>query len=289
MTELRDRPQSALREFLAPMGGLAIGIVCLAVWWFAKASLMMSWWGGFPFFFMPAAVGFCVGGVMRILRREGTFGVAGLAVLITVIVSCVGMGMQHWFNVNKRVQNFADAAYDETLKYAKTATSISDDKILRQTLTNQVAVVGRFAARDLDLNQKDFWLWRNYLHFHWIAARQIIVYGQGGADKTIWEATKVFKNNVFFDDIVRSASSEDVTDDDVSNFEQMELPFLRKMANGKISRDDFENPLVAFVRTKLSFASMPSRGFDPFTGGFIVLGCIIAYKLVRESSEEEMI
>jgi hypothetical protein len=226
---------------------------------------------------------------MRILRREGTFGVAGLAVLITVIVSCVGMGMQHWFNVNKRVQNFADAAYDETLKYAKTATSISDDKILRQTLTNQVAVVGRFAARDLDLNQKDFWLWRNYLHFHWIAARQIIVYGQGGADKTIWEATKVFKNNVFFDDIVRSASSEDVTDDDVSNFEQMELPFLRKMANGKISRDDFENPLVAFVRTKLSFASMPSRGFDPFTGGFIVLGCIIAYKLVRESSEEEMI
>ena len=69
----------------------------------------------------------------------------------------------------------------------------------------------------------------------------------------------------------------------------MEFPFLQKLAAGDISRQEFETPLVQAVTRQINGTLLISRGFEPFTAGFLFVGCIAAYKLVRESSEDELI
>lgn len=277
-------------QLIASLAGVAVAVIGLFVWYELKVRVESSWWGGVSFFFMPAIIGVCIGLAMRWTCREGTFGFAGLAVILTVLVGFIGMGLQHWLNVNKRIQKLAEATYAETLEYAKLTASISDEKMLREVLAqNQTAVVGRLAARDFDGTRKEFWLWRNFIHFHWLAARQIILNGQGGADRTIWEDTKVIENGPFLDDIIRTLVKEPITDEDVENFNRMELPFLRQLAAGEITQQDFEVPLIATVRQKIKRGTMASRGFDPFTGGFLLVGCIAAYKLVRQPSENDLV
>jgi len=242
------------------------------------------------FFFMPAVIGACTGIVMRLLRDEGSFGLAGFAVAITALAGLFGIGMQHWLNINKQLQKLADVTYNETIDYARLTSSISDEKNLREVLAhNQTAVVGRLAAKDFNGSRNEFWFRRNYIHFNWVAARQITIYGQGGAEKTIWEATQVFQNGPFADAVIQSLLKQPITDADVSYFQQMELPFLRKLAAGDIVREDFEAPLITLVREKVNNVSLASRGFEPLTGGFLLIGCILSYKLVRDLTEQELV
>ena len=291
MSSAEDEANSgSSRQALASLGGVAVAVIGLLVWYKLKLSIISSWWGSVHLFFMPALVGVCIGSAMRCMRREGTFGIAGFAVILTAVVGFIGIGMQHWLNVSKRIQILADATYDETLEYAKLSTAASDDKKLREVLANnQTAVVGRLVARDFNGTRKGFWLGRNYIHFHWLVARQILINGQGGADRTIWEATKVMENGPFLDDVIRSLIKEPIVDEDVSNFRRLELPSLRQLAVGDITRDDFEFPLIATVRGKINKAALAGRGFDPFTGGFLLFGCVMAYKLVRQPSDNELL
>jgi|GEM_PF-4548520 len=227
---------------------------------------------------------------MRLLRDEGSFGLAGFAVAITALAGLFGIGMQHWLNINKQLQKLADVTYNETIDYARLTSSISDEKNLREVLAhNQTAVVGRLAAKDFNGSRNEFWFRRNYIHFNWVAARQITIYGQGGAEKTIWEATQVFQNGPFADAVIQSLLKQPITDADVSYFQQMELPFLRKLAAGDIVREDFEAPLITLVREKVNNVSLASRGFEPLTGGFLLIGCILSYKLVRDLTEQELV
>jgi hypothetical protein len=267
-----------------------MAILGLLIWYRVKIAVIPSWWGAISIIFMPALIGVAVGCSMRWLRQAGSIGLAGLAVMVTVIAGLVGMGMEHWFNINRQLQRLADATYSETVEYAKLVTSISDETKLREVLANnEAAVVGRLAAHKFDGSSKEFRFRRNYIHFHWLATRQILLYGQGGAEKTIWEVTRVMENGFFLDDVIRALVKEPIKDEEVAAFKEFELPFLRKIVDGAITREDFEPPLIETVRSKIDYTLLASRGFNPFTAAFVFVGSIAAFKLVRDSSDEELI
>jgi hypothetical protein len=281
---------SVRRQFLAFFAGALVALLGLLIWYELKVAMMSSWWGGISIFFMPTIIGLGVGSTMRWLRSEGTFGLAGSAALVTCIVGLLGMAVQHWINVDWQVHKLAKGTYNETLEYAKSTIAILDEKKLREALANnETAVVARLVTKDFNGNSKEFWFRRNYVHFHWLAARQITIAGQGGAERTIWEATKIIENGPFLDDVIRSLAKKPVADADLSIFKEMELPFLRKLADGRIQQLEFETPLVETVTGQMNATLLISRGFEPFTAGFVVVGCIAAFKLVRETSETELI
>jgi hypothetical protein len=278
------------RQLLAFFAGALVALLGLFIWYELKVAVMSSWWGGISIFFMPTIIGLGVGITMRSLRSEGTFGLAGSAAFVTFIAGLLGMAVQHWINVDRQLHKLAKATYNETLDYAKSTIAILDEKKLREALANnETAVVARLVTKNFNGSSKEFWFRRNYVHFHWLAARQIIIAGQGGADRTIWEATKVIEDGPFLDDVIRTLAKKPVTDADLSIFKEMELPFLRKLADGEIQQPEFETPLVKTVTGQINATLLISRGFEPFTAGFVVVGCIVAFKLVREISETELI
>jgi hypothetical protein len=189
-----------------------------------------------------------------------------------------------------RLKIMVEAAYDETLAYAKHTVPVeADGEALRRFMVNnEVSVIGRLTPVEGKRNRHNYWEARNFIHLHWVASRNIILYGQGGADKTIWEASRVFEEYVFLDDVVSAvAKHEPVTDADLARFHQYELPFLKKMFNGEVSREEFEEPLIIEVRSRVGWMTFAQNGFGPLLGICMFWGSLIAYKLVRQPSEDE--
>lgn len=92
------------------------------------------------------------------------------------------------------------------------------------------------------------------------------------------------------DDVVSTiARHEPVTDADLARFHQYELPFLKKMFNGGVPREEFEEPLIAEVRSRVGWLTFAQNGFGWLLGICMFWGGLIAYKLVRQPTEDEVI
>ena len=153
---------------------------------------------------MPLLIGLAVGFGIRFCRADGTFSLASFAVVLVLLSGFVGSAFQLKIMFEHRLKIMAEAAFDETLGYAKhTVPAEADDEALRRFMANnEVSVIGRLTPVDGQRHRYNYWEARNFIHLHWIASRNIILYDQGGADKTIWEASRVLKEYVFLDDVV---------------------------------------------------------------------------------------
>lgn len=285
MTE--ENSAGSLRKILAVAACLLIALGGLAGWYWLKRHMGVTWLE-VSLFFMPLVIGVAIGCAARWCNPEGSFGVAAVAGMLTLLVGLAGGALQHKVDVDVRLHQYAAATYDETLEYAKATIPLqADDEQLRHYMqSNQVAAVGELADRTPGDGLEDYWSTRNMIHFNWIAARQIGVYGQGGRDRTLLEASQVLAGNFFMDDVLRSMAKEPVTDENLSRFRQEELPFLKKLQDRRITRDDFEMELSDAVRAGLRWNLMIFRGIGPLIGFCTFAGMICAHRLAgREKAE----
>jgi hypothetical protein len=249
----------------------------------------MSTWSEASILFMPILIGVAVGWAARRCANSGGSGLAGFAMVVTLLAGVGGLAMQHQIEVNFYLQRMADAAYDETLNYSKRTATIQDANALRTVMaTAEVSVIGRMAAREKYPRIADFWFNRNFIHLHWIASRRIVIFGQGGPERTILEASRVMDNSLFLDDVVTAKAKEPITDADISGFYSWEQPFLKQLAAGEISRDRFEIPLIRTVQAHIGWQTLVTGGFGPLSGMCIFWGCFAAYKIARRLNEAEV-
>jgi hypothetical protein len=239
---------------------------------------------------MPLVLGAAAGLAVRLCSRQGTFGLAGFVAGITAVAGMAGGAMQHRVAVEHRLHLLAAAVYDETLAHAQAIGNCRDEKALWRTLTNsEVAVIGRLAHIPCPVTHDEYWRIRNLYHLHWLASRQIVIYGQGGVDRTIYEATKVREGGPFMHQIVSAVAKEPITEEDVTIFKQWEEPFLEKLVSNSIKREQFESDLMAMGHRALDWSEVAFRGMGPLLGLFTACGALVAFKLVRQATEAELI
>ena len=242
--------------------------------------------------FVPLLIGLAVGLGIRFCHANGTFDLASIAVVLVLLSGLAGSAFQLKIMFDHRLKIMAEETYAETLAYAKRAVlAEADEEALRRYMANnEVSVIGRLTPVGGKRQLHNYWEARNFIHLHWVASRNIILYGQGGADKTIWEASRVLEEHVFLDDVVSAVAKHGpVTDADLARFHQYELPFLKKMVNGEASREEFEEPLIAEVRSRVGWMTFVQNGFGSLLGICMFWGSVIAYKLVRQPSENEVV
>ena len=270
-------------------GLIAIVAAAIAVvLWLKLKVWSMDIWSGISFSFMPLVIGLAAGVAVRFCTHQGSFGLGGFVVAVTLVASLVGTAIQHMVEVEHRLHVFAKAAYDETFEYAQRTAGLADDAALRKAFTNsEVAVIGRLAHMAKMSTHEEYWRVRNLYHLHWIACRQIINYGQGGVDKTIWQATQVREGKFFIDQIVAALAKEPVTDEDLAKFKEWEQPYLQRVAANYINRQEFESQVVAMGIRALTWNLVLFHGMGPFVGIFTGLGALTGFKLVNRESEPE--
>jgi hypothetical protein len=241
---------------------------------------------------LPLVVGWLVGLAMRYSCAEGSFGLASLGCALILLLGLACSAIRHKVMFDAHLTQDAVTAFEETLAYAKNVVPAeADDEALRRFMkTEGVSAIGRLTPVGNGPNDNDYWETRNFIHLHWVATRQIVLYGQGGVDKTIAKASSVLGDEIFLDHVVTAVSkTKPVTDEVLKQFRQYELPFLKQVLSGKITAKDFEQPLIDKARSRVDWLTFATNGFEPFLGMALLGGAIIAYKLVREPSETEMI
>jgi hypothetical protein len=277
------------RQLVAGGVGVITAVAGVAGWYFLKRGTS-SIWIEIGFVLAPLGLGILVALAIRQGRGAGTFGLAGFAALLTLVADLAGVAVQHRVTVQRLLNRFVARAYDETLAYAKNTAAIRDDARLRQALTNsQVMVVGRIANTVPTRQLKDYWRNRNFIHLNWIAAREIVVLGQGGAERTILEATRIMDNGPFMDSLIAGLAKEPVDDEDLHRFKAQEREFLEKMVDGRITRKEFETSLSAMAWSQITWGSLAFHGANPLVGLVIFAACVTAYQLVREPEETDVI
>jgi hypothetical protein len=278
-----------LRLVCALIAGLLVCLVGLFLWYEIKVWSLDTW-SEISFFFMPLLIGIAVGWVIHLCSGDGKFGLAGLSAFIAVLAGIEGAALQHQVEVNFFLHRMTALAYDETLNYAKRTAFLQDDALLRKEMSgSEVAVIGRLAVQQKPKQPNDYWVNRNFIHLHWIAARQIIINGQGGPERIIWEASRVLKDRIYLDALVTALAKEPIKETDIVGFYSWEQPFLRQLARGDISLKSFEAPLIETIWLNIGWGSMASGGFGPLIGLFIILGGFAAYKIVRRADDDEMV
>lgn len=282
------RPSLSLQFSAALIAVLTAGIGLLL--WFKLKVWSMQFWSELSLSFMPLVVGATAGVAVRLCSRHGTFGLAGFVAGITVIAGIAGGAMQHRMAVEHRLHLLAAAVYDETLAHAQAIGNCRDEKALWRTLTNsEVAVIGRLAHIPCPVTHEEYWHMRNLFHLHWLASRQIVIYGQGGVDRTIYEATRVREGGPFMHQIVSALAQKPIAEEDVNKFKEWEEPFLEKLASNSIKRQIFEAELMAMGHRALRWDEVTFHGMGPLLGLFTACGALVAFKLVRQASEAELI
>lgn len=282
------KPSLPLQFSAALIAVLVTGIGLLL--WFKLKLWSMELWSELSLSFMPLVLGAVAGLAVRLCSRHGTFGLAGFVAGITVVAGMAGGAMQHRMAVEHRLHLLAAGVYDETLAHARAIGNCRDEKALWRTLTNsEVAVIGRLAHIPCPATHEQYWRIRNLYHFHWLASRQIVIYGQGGVDRTIYEATRVREGGPFMHQIVTAAAKEPITEEDITRFHEWEEPFLEKLASNLIKREKFESELMAMGHRALSWEEVAFHGMGPLLGVFTACGALVAFKLVRQETEGELI
>lgn len=288
MNDEEIKPSLPLQFSAALIAILAAGIGLLL--WFRLKLWSMELWSELSLSFMPLVLGAAAGFAVRLCSRHGTFGLAGFVAGITVIAGMAGGAMQHRIAVEHRLHLLASAVYDETLAHAQAIGNCRDEKALWRTLTNsEVAVIGRLAHIPCPVTHDEYWRMRNLFHLHWLASRQIVIYGQGGVDRTIYESTKVREGGPFMHQIVSSLARKPITAEDVTVFKEWEKPSLERLVSNSIKREEFESELMAMGHRALSWDEVAFRGMGPLLGLFTACGALVAFKLVRQSTEAELI
>jgi len=125
------------------------------------------------------------------------------------------------------------------------------------------------------------------IHVNLILSRGMVIYGQGGPDRAIFDSTSLVKDVVFVDQEVSRLAGEPVPDEDIPRFRRDELPYLERLLHDRISRPAFETSLIAGVRSRISWGALAFHGFGPLLALGILWGMIIAYRLARRYSEIE--
>jgi hypothetical protein len=278
----------SFRTTLAILCPLCVGALWLSLWYHLKQA-GMSILGDAIISFIPFLVGVTAGWVARLCAGGGTCRLGWFAFSVTLLTGIAGLAMQHKIEVDYHLQGMADRAYDETLAYAKQTTNIHDPETFRRLISKSgVSVIDRLVLRQKPETAEDFWFKRNFTHLHWVASRSIVIYGQGGPERTILEASRVMTNNLFFDQVVTAYAEEPITDAEISEQFTWEQPFLKKLVAGQISRDSFETPLIKTVWENIRWDRLIYAGFGPFLGMSIFWGCFAAHKIGSRSGEAEV-
>jgi hypothetical protein len=241
---------------------------------------------------LPLVAGLLAGLAMRRSCAEGSFGLASLAGALILLLGLACSAIRHKVLFDAHLAQDAVMAYEETVAYAKKVVPAeADDEALRRFMGIEgVSAIGRLTPVGNGQNTNDYWETRNFIHLHWVATRRIVLYGQGGVDRTIAKASKVLGDEIFLDNVVIAVSkTKPVTEEVLKNFRQYELPFLKQVLNGKITAKEFEQPLIDKARSQVDWLTFATNGFETFLGMAMLGGAVIAYKFVREPAETEMI
>ena len=245
---------------------------------------------------LPVVVGLAAGLAMRHSCADGSFNLASAGVALVIVFGVACSGMRHKLLFDERLKREAAATYDSTLAYAQGVVPVAakrvraDTELRRFMFKNQVSVIGRITPMPDDGQPDEYWKERNFIHLHWIAAGRIILVGQQGVDRTIADASSVLGDNIYLDKIVPVISRDyAVTDVDLLRFRRYELPFLEQMKDGKITADDFEQPLIQAVASRVDWLTFATNGFEPFLAIAMFWGSVIIYKLVRQDSDTETV
>lgn len=273
-------------------GILGILTVTLGIW--LCYQMIWSWGllGAMGVSMAPLVVGLLAGFAMRYSCAEGSFGLASWALALIFSYGLACSAMRHKVLFDSRLKQEANAAYEQTLSYAKHMVPVGDDdEALRRLMNNtEVSVIGRITPIPGRHNHFDYWETRNFIHLHWVATSRVIAYGETGVDKTIAEASSILGDDIFLDKIISSISkNEPASEDDLKRFRQYELPYLKRLADGEITATAFEQPLVDEVSSRVGWKTFATNGFEPFLGMAMLFGGIVAYKLVRQPSDTEIV
>ena len=244
----------------------------------------------------PVVVGLTAGLAMRYSCADGSFNLASAGVALVIVFGMACSGMRHKLLFDERLRREAAATYESTLAYAQHVVPVATKRVRADTelrhfmFKNQTSVIGRITPIPDDGQPDEYWKDRNFIHLHCIAAGRIVFAGQAGVDRTIAEASSVLGDNIFLDKIVPIISRDyAVTDGDLLRFRRFELPFLEQMKDGKITAEDFEQPLIQEVNSRVNWLTFATNGFETFMAMAMFSGSMIVYKLVRQPSDAEMI
>jgi hypothetical protein len=234
---------------------------------------------------MPLFIGITLGLVARKIGGEATWWTPIFVSFVTLCAGLLGMAIQHYIDVAPRLKHMAAAAYDETVAYAEDAVWAMDDEQLRGVIaSNQVAIVGMIASAPRGQSSEEFRAQRVFAHVNWIASRHHI---RGGRDRTLLDATRVFRAPYLMKDLVRMACHDPIPDDSLADYEIHELPMLREILDGRFTRAAFEQCVIETVEPQLTLKPLMSRGFGPGVGIATLIGAICAYRLTSPRGESE--
>lgn len=279
-----------VRQFLSLLLGVAIAAAGLwACYWMVLSA---GFFGLIGVSALPVVVGLLVGLAMRYSCAQGTFNLASAGVALVLVFGFACATIRHKVLFDERLKQEAAATYEATLTYARNIVPVAtDDTALRHFMfTNQLSFIGRITPVENGVSPDKYWKTRNFIHLHWVAARRVVLYGQTGVDRTIANASSVLGDDIFLDKNVEAFSKDyPVTDEDLRRFRQFELPFLVQMKDGKIAAEDFEQPLIREISSRVDWMTFATNGFEPFLLIAVIWGGLFAYKLVRQSDEMEMV
>jgi hypothetical protein len=279
-------PKANWKRIVAAIVCAAAAVAFLALWWFLKVG-SMGIIAGISLFPMPLLIGITLGVLAKCIGGEPSWWSPIFISLVTLCASLLGMAIQHYVDVQPRLKQMATAAYDETVAYAEDAVWAMDDDQLRGVIaSNQVAIVGMIASAPRGQSSEQFRAQRVFAHINWIASRHHLRYGR---DRTILDATRVFRPPYLMKDLVRFACNEPIADDSLADYEIHELPMLREILDGRFTRAAFEQCVIETVQPQLTIKFLMSRGFGPGIGIATLLGAIVAYRLTAPRGESEEI
>lgn len=282
--------KNPMRQFLSLLLGLAI----------AAAGLWLCYWmvssggifGSIGVSVLPVIVGLLAGLAMRYSCAQGSFNLASAGVALVLVFGLACSAVRHKVLFDERLKQEAAATYETTLTYAQHIVPVAaDDAALRHFMfNNQLSFLGRITPVENGASPADYWKARNFIHLHYVATGRVHFYRQLDVDRTIADASSVLGDNIFLDKNVAAYSKDyPVTDDDLRRFRQYELPFLEQMNDGKITAEDFEQPLIKEVSSRVNWRTFAFNGFEPFLLIAMLWGSFFAYKLVRQPDEMEMV
>jgi len=241
---------------LGAIGALIGGLIGMFCWYFIIKTT------GYGVRVVAVGIGILAGFGARLFVPNGNFAMASVAALSALLAIMGGQYLALREEVVQSVDASVKQAYDSTMAYAKAAVTATSDDQIRDLLEEHGASPKR--------NSKTTALQQRYmLQEGWYFSDLM---NDGTAPK--------------FQEVLDSAG-EDVSDADVENFRQNELPELKAFVNGDPSRAVFEKSIRNMIVSNFSTHDMMLQTWSPYTLLWLFIGIGGAYKIAYNKSETE--
>jgi hypothetical protein len=246
---------------LGAAGAVAAGVLG-AVGWFQLTKAT-----GFEFGFIAWAIGGLVGWGARLFVPQGSFALAGVAALSACLSIMGGQALVTRHFTQIQINRQISVGYNKAVSYAKTAVELAEPQALREHLARHSFKL-RSAALPTDPKA-------GTLPYRQLAEMESLFMG----------VIKTDGKRATFTDLIQSADPGSITDADLAEFREKEVPELRDLIAGKPSKAEYESTMQQLVKARVSLNDLILESVGMYTMLWLFLGIGTAWKLANNSTD----